>query len=279
MTEQGVLYVVATPIGNLEDMTVRAMETLGKSDLIACEDTRKSRILLQRWKISTRLMSVHRFSEARKIRSVLERLAQGENVSIISDAGTPAVSDPGSRLVKAVMEAGFRVVPIPGPSSIVAALSVSGMDCSSFIYLGFAPRTEKQRSEFFENLRTEARTAVFFDTARRIRDTLRAATDPLGQRRLVVLRELTKLHEESLFGSVTEVLESLERKDTIKGEFTLVVEGAQAPAETDPHNAVESLIMEGLSGKRLADEAYRRYGIRKSVAYQIYLEMKRPEEH
>ncbi len=277
MTKQGALYVVATPIGNLEDMTIRAIETLRKSDLIACEDTRKSRVLLQRWNISTRLMSMHRFSEARRMRTVLDHLARGEDVSIISDAGTPAVSDPGARLVRAVLEAGFRAVPIPGPSSIIAALSVSGMECSNFIYLGFAPRREEQRKVFFENLLTEARTAVFFDTPRRVRATLEVAADILGPRRLVVLRELTKLHEEILFGSAVDVLGALARKDTIKGEFTVVVEGATAQSEPDVHAAVGSLMLEGLSGKRLADEAQRRFGIKKGAAYKIYLEIKEPE--
>jgi 16S rRNA (cytidine1402-2'-O)-methyltransferase len=222
-------------------------------------------------------MSMHRFSEARRIRTVLDRLARGEYVSIISDAGTPAVSDPGSRLVRAVLEAGFRVTPIPGPSSIIAALSVSGMECSNFIYLGFAPRRKEQRKIFFEDLRCEARTAVFFDTPRRVRATLEVAADVLGPRRLVVLRELTKLHEEIMCGTAADVLKALAQKDTIKGEFTVVLEGAAVQAETDVHAAVDSLMLEGLSGKRLADEAHRRFGIKKSLAYQIYLEIKGPD--
>jgi 16S rRNA (cytidine1402-2'-O)-methyltransferase len=170
-----ILYVVSTPIGNLEDITLRALDVLRKVDLIACEDTRKSRILLERWEISTKLMSLHRFSESRKTQVILERLERGENVAIISDAGTPAISDPGSRLVRAAIEAGFTVTPVPGASSITAALSVSGMDCSSFVYLGFAPRTDGRRRTFFDKIRQEERTSLFFETAKRVQATLQVA--------------------------------------------------------------------------------------------------------
>ena len=273
---QGKLYIVATPIGNLDDITVRAIDVLKKVRLIACEDTRKSRILLQRWDIRTPLMSLHRFTEIRRTDTILDRLKSGDDVALISDAGTPAISDPGSRLVKAAIEFGFIVSPVPGASSIAAALSVSGMDCSSFAYLGFAPRKTDQRRLFFANLLTERRTTIFFETATRIQATLTVAAEVLPSRRMVLWRELTKLHEEFISGTAGVILESLEKKQSIKGEITAVMEGAPHEVETeDPDSAVKDLISEGFSGKRLAEEAHRRFGINKKAVYKRYLEMQK----
>jgi 16S rRNA (cytidine1402-2'-O)-methyltransferase len=273
--KNSVLYVVSTPIGNLEDITLRALDVLRKVDLIACEDTRKSRILLERWDISTKLMSLHRFSESRKTQFVLERLERGENVAIISDAGTPAISDPGSRLVRAALEAGFTVTPIPGPSSITAALSVSGMDCSSFVYLGFAPRTDARRRAFFDKIRQEERTSLFFETAKRVQATLQVAEEILGDRRLVLSRELTKLHEEIIPGTAASMLARLETRASVKGEIIVIVEGGSGSGpQIDAREAVRLLLAEGLSGKRLAEEAHKRYGLRKSDAYEAFLMIK-----
>jgi 16S rRNA (cytidine1402-2'-O)-methyltransferase len=269
------LYVVSTPIGNLEDITFRALDVLRRVDLIACEDTRKSRILLERWEISTKLMSLHRFSESRKTQVILERLERGENVAIISDAGTPAISDPGSRLVRAALEAGFTVTPIPGASSIAAALSVSGMECSSFVYLGFAPRTDGQRRAFFDKIGQEERTSLFFETAKRIQATLQVAEEILGDRRLVLSRELTKLHEEIIPGTAASILARFETRPSVKGEIVVVVEGGSgSDTQIDVREAVRLLIAEGLSGKRLAAEAHKRYGLRKSDAYEAFLMIK-----
>jgi 16S rRNA (cytidine1402-2'-O)-methyltransferase len=273
---QGKLYVVATPIGNLDDITVRAIDVLKNVNLTACEDTRKSRILFQRWNISTPLMSLHRFSETRRIKTIVERLGRGDHVALISDAGTPAISDPGSRLIKAAAEAGFTVTPIPGASSITAALSVSGMDCSSFAYLGFVPRKTDQRRIFFEDLRAEARTTIFFETAKRISATLTLAAEILPSRRMVMSRELTKLHEDIISGTADVLLKDLENKGALRGEMTVAVEGApRGEREEDPDAAVKHLMSEGFSGKRLAEEAHRRFGINKTTAYRHYLELKK----
>jgi 16S rRNA (cytidine1402-2'-O)-methyltransferase len=273
--KNSVLYVVSTPIGNLEDITLRALDVLRKVDLIACEDTRKSRILLERWDISTKLMSLHRFSESRKTQVILEGLERGENVAIISDAGTPAISDPGSRLVRAALEAGFTVTPVPGASSITAALSVSGMDCSSFVYLGFAPRTDGQRRAFFDKIRHEERTSLFFDTAKRVLATLQVAEEILGDRRLVLFRELTKLHEEIIPGTVASILALFEARASVKGEIVIVVEGGSGSSpQIDVREAVKLLMAEGLSGKRLAQEAHQRFGMKKSEAYEFFLVLK-----
>jgi len=273
---QGKLYVVATPIGNLEDITIRAIDVLKKVHLIACEDTRKSRILLQRWSIRTPLMSLHRFSEIRRTETVIDRLKRGDDVALISDAGTPTISDPGSRLIKAAIDSGFLVTPVPGASSIIAALSASGMNCSSFVYLGFAPRKMDQRRMFFANLLTETRTTIFFETAKRVQATLSAASEILPLRRMVLWRELTKLHEEFISGTAGVILESLNKKQSIRGEITVLIEGAsQEPETEDPDRAVKNLISEGFSGKRLAEEAHRRFGINKKMAYNLYLQVQR----
>jgi len=272
---RGVLYVVATPIGNLEDITIRALSVLKSADLVACEDTRKSLVLMRRWNISPRLLSLHRFSERKRIQAIILRLERGEQVALITDAGTPAISDPGHLLVRAVRDAGFTVTPIPGASSIAAALSVSGMDASSFVYLGFAPRRDDQRAAFFRDLVSEARTALFFETPRRILDTLAAALEILPERRMVVLRELTKRYEEALSGTAASILETFHQRDTVRGEIVVVVQGAsRATPDIDPDQVVRLLMEEGLSGKRLADEAATRFGLKKGEAYRTFLRIK-----
>ena len=186
----GALYVVATPIGNLDDITFRAIETLKAADLIACEDTRVSRVLLDRWNVSTSLISLHRFNETKKTSVILDHLRKGSNVALISDAGTPNISDPGYRLVRSAMDEGFRVVPIPGPSSIVAALSVSGIDGSSFVFMGFSPRKASALEQFFQTISHEGRTAIFLDTARRIMKTLEIAVRFIPSRRMVLAQRV-----------------------------------------------------------------------------------------
>ncbi len=275
---KGKLYVVATPIGNLEDITFRAVDVLRKVNLIACEDTRKSRVLLQRWNISSPLVSLHRFSEVRRTKAIIERLERGDHVALISDAGTPAISDPGAKLIKVATEAGFVVTPIPGASSVTTALSVSGMDCSSFTYLGFVPRKTDQKRIFFEDLRTETRTTIFFETARRIEAALTTAAEILPSRRMVMSRELTKLHEDIISGTADVLLKALQSKGALRGEMTVAVEGAQRGEDSeDPDAAVKHLMSEGFSGKRLAEEAQRRFGINKTAAYRRYLDLKKSD--
>ena len=272
----GALYVVSTPIGNLQDITVRALEVLGGVHVIACEDTRTTRTLLRKWDISTRLMSLHRFSENRKTRAILQRLEQGQDVALVSDAGTPAISDPGSRLVRAAQDAGYRVIPIPGPSSITAAISASGMDGSSFVYLGFVPRKREQKKSFFERLRIVERTAIFLEAPLRVKATLRIASEILGSRRLVLLRELTKMHEEILAGTAETILADLEKRPEVRGEIIVVVEsGETSRPDVDISDSVKTLMAEGLSGKRLAEEAHERFGVRKGDAYDEFLRIKR----
>lgn len=267
--------MVSTPIGNLEDITVRAITTLREVDVIACEDTRKTRTLLRRWNIATRLISLHRFSESRKTQTILHHLEQGRNVALVSDAGTPVISDPGSRLVQATRDAGFTVTPVPGPSSVLAALSVSGMDGSTFLCLGFVPKKTDQRTQFLERIEAADCVTVFFETPLRVKATLRLAAQVIGERRMSLLRELTKLHEEILPGTATSILAELEKRPSVKGEIVIVVEGRSTSAPAmDVSTAVKILAAEGLSGKRLAEEAHTRFGIRKGDAYKAFLSLK-----
>ncbi len=269
----GTLFVVATPIGNLRDITHRAIDVLQKVDLVACEDTRKSRILFQHWGITAKSVSLHKFNEARKIETLLERLLQGEDIAIVTDAGTPAISDPGHRLVAAAAKANILTVPIPGPSSIITALSVSGMDCGSFVYLGFVPKKLGERKAFFQNLEGETRTAVFFETAQRIVQTFEAAKSALTPREMVIMRELTKLHEEIFRGTPSEAYDIFSTRESIKGEIVIVLEGAKQETKVDSEAAIKTLVGEGLSGSALAGEAKRRFGMKKSDAYKVFLDL------
>jgi 16S rRNA (cytidine1402-2'-O)-methyltransferase len=272
----GALYVVATPIGNLDDITFRAIETLKAADLIACEDTRVSRVLLDRWNVSTSLISLHRFNETKKTSVILDHLRKGSNVALISDAGTPNISDPGYRLVRSAMDEGFRVVPIPGPSSIVAALSVSGIDGSSFVFMGFSPRKASALEQFFQTISREERTVIFLDTARRIMKTLEIAVRFIPLRRMALARELTKKFEEIISGEPASIIDSLSQRQNIKGEFVVIVEPTKIQEELDIDTIVSGLIREGYSGKALADEARTRFGVSKSVAYSTFLSLTDP---
>lgn len=272
----GILYMVATPIGNLEDITLRALNVLKAVDAVFCEDTRKTRILLQKWGISKQLISLHKFSEAKKTDLVLSRLESGECIAFVTDAGTPGISDPGARLTATAMAAGYKVVPIPGASAVMAALSASGFDSSSFVFLGFAPRKDGPRRLFFEKIAIEDKPAVFFETAHRILATLKVAAPILENRNMVIFRELTKIHEEIIAGTAESLVETLSAVETIKGEIVVAVEAShRAPTEgIDVEGAIRTLMDEGFSGKRLAIEAESRFGIKKSLAYDTFLELK-----
>jgi 16S rRNA (cytidine1402-2'-O)-methyltransferase len=225
----GTLYVVATPIGNLEDITFRALRVLREVAVVAAEDTRRTGLLLQHFQIRSRLMSLHRHNEGLRVAAVLGCLGRGESVALVTDAGTPAVSDPGASVVRAAVGAGFRVEPVPGPSAVVSALSVAGTEADGFVFLGFPPIRAKNRQLWMEKLRSAVGIGdvVFFEAPHRIVRTV-GELDVLGFGQLVVLRELTKIHESSYRGSPTEVLAQL---TTEAGEFTVVVpQGSLGPA-------------------------------------------------
>ena len=216
----GTLYVVATPIGNLEDITVRALRILKEVALIAAEDTRRTAHLLTRYGITTPTTSLHEHNEHAKSAAVIARLKAGDNIAVVSDAGTPTVSDPGRHLIAEAVAAGLRVEPIPGPSAVVTALSVSGFTDDEYVFMGFPPTRSKDRKEWLERLRKAAATVVFYESPHRIIRTLEEIRDFVGDANIVMARELTKAHEELVRGPISEVLA---HGIKVKGEFTVVL--------------------------------------------------------
>ncbi len=218
----GALYVVATPIGNLQDITLRALETLKTVDLIAAEDTRHTKKLLQHYGIETPLISFHQHSGERRIEQIIQRIQAGESVALVTDAGTPGVSDPGGALAEAAHQAGIRVIPIPGASAVTAVLSVAGLPAHRFRFEGFPPRKEGARRQFFESLQGEDTPIVFYESPHRLLKTLQAAYETLGDCTVVVGRELTKQFEEIFRGKLSEAIAHWQSKPP-KGEFVVVV--------------------------------------------------------
>jgi len=233
----GTLFVVATPIGNLEDITVRALRVLRDVSLIAAEDTRRTAHLLARHGIATPMTSLHEHNEGKKSGSLIARLAQGESVALVSDAGTPTVSDPGSLLIRESIAAGIRVEPIPGASAVLAALAASGLQSETFAFFGFPPTRAKARRLWFERLARAETTAIFFEAPHRIQSTLCQLMESIGDRQIVVGRELTKVHEQLVRGHISEVLKAL---PVAKGEFTVVVDIGQS-TESDEGFVIGSI--------------------------------------
>src|SRR3989344_552374 len=217
------LYIVATPIGNLEDITFRAVETLKRVDLILCEDTRVTQKLLSRYEIKTPTLSYHQHSKLNKIEYILDFLRRGKDLALVSDAGTPGISDPGSKLIQKVIESlgdSVKIVPIPGPSAVTALASISGFSVDRFLFLGFPPIKNK-RKKFFEEIISSSYPVIFYESPYRIIKTLRELSSLVGERKIVVCRELTKKFEPIYRGNIVEVIEKIE-KDKIKGEFTVI---------------------------------------------------------
>lgn len=220
------LYIVSTPIGNLEDITLRAIRTLKECDYIAAEDTRHTKILLNKYEISTPTLSYHSHSSDTKIQKIIDLLKEGKTISLVSDAGTPGISDPAYSLVTRAIEQGIEISPIPGPSSLLASLVVSGLPMNQFQYLGFLP-IKKGRKTLFEALVDEPRTTIFFESPHRLNKTLSQLVDQLGpDRKLSIARELTKLHEEVFRGTVSEANNYFERNKP-KGEFVIILSGSK----------------------------------------------------
>jgi 16S rRNA (cytidine1402-2'-O)-methyltransferase len=272
----GRLHIVSTPIGNLEDVTLRALRTLREVDLVLAEDTRRTRILLERYGISARPRSLHAHNEASRLREVLSALAVGQAVALVSDAGTPLVSDPGSRLVAAAIAHGHAVVAVPGSSAVLAALAVSGLPAARFTFLGFLPRRTSGRRELLGRLREASETLVIFEASRRLLGTLRDLRDALGERRACVARELTKLHEEAARGTLSELTDRF--TGGARGEVTIVVAGAVAEpfsAREDPVEAekgsldqrIHALLVEGHSPRDISAALARPFGARKREVY------------
>jgi 16S rRNA (cytidine1402-2'-O)-methyltransferase len=227
-SDRGRLYVVGTPIGNADDLSPRARDVLAKADVIAAEDTRTTLRLLSRIGVEARLLAYHEHNEAERVPALLEQLVGGKSVALVSDAGTPLISDPGWRLVREARAAGVAVVPVPGPCAAVAALSASGLPTDHFVFEGFLPRRDASRAERLESLKREQRTIVLYEAVHRIEATLSALCDAFGgDRRAAIARELTKTHEQIVSGTLTELAAQLGSSIPLLGEFVVVVGGAE----------------------------------------------------
>jgi len=220
----GTLYIIATPIGNLEDITLRALRILKEVDLIAAEDTRHTAFLLKHFGIQKPLTSYFEGNEMKKKDLILHQLKEGHPVALVSDAGTPGISDPGFRLIRIAIDHGIPVVPIPGPSAVITALSIAGLPTDAFVFKGFLPHKTKRRRDVLEEVKEARETLIFYESPHRVTASLQDVLDVLGDRQIVLARELTKLYEETLRGTVSQILTHLGEKKT-KGEITLVIEG------------------------------------------------------
>lgn len=266
----GTLYLVATPIGNLEDITYRAVRTLRESDLIACEDTRHTRKLLDHFGITTPASSYHEHNEIKRSRELTERLLQGLKIALVSDAGMPLISDPGYRLVRAAIEHKVPVQAIPGPSALITALAASGLPTDAFHFGGFLPPKSGQRSRALEALKQEAATLIFYEAPHRILETLAAVEQILGARPVVIARELTKIHEEFLRGTAAELKAILSDRNVLKGEITVLIGRAdRLPTDETPiEEAVEGFISAGIDRMNAIKAVARQRGLSKREVYR-----------
>jgi len=260
---QGTLYLVGTPIGNLEDITLRALRVLREVDLIACEDTRQTQKLLNHYKIETRTTSYHEHNELTRAPELVLRLEEGARIALVSDAGMPGISDPGYRLVGLCIRHNVAVVPVPGPSALLAGLVAGGLPTHSFRFFGFLPPKKNPRRKLLEDLRDSTATAIFFESPRRILASLKDLLEVAGDRPVVVAREVTKVHEEFLRGRCSEVLTTLQRRSTIPGEITLLIAGAGQEHSTAVHSQplkdrVQQLMQEGKMDRMEALKAVAR---------------------
>jgi 16S rRNA (cytidine1402-2'-O)-methyltransferase len=275
---QGILYVVATPIGNRDDITLRALHVLASADLIAAEDTRHTGKLLSYHDIKGRLTSYHEYNEKFKTPGLVQRLKNGSSVALVSNAGTPAVSDPGYRLIKEAVAAGIKVVPVPGVSAAVAALSVSGLATDSFVFIGFCPRKKEKRLELIRDLKNEKRTVIFYESPRRITRLIEEIIQVAGERNSVLSREITKIHEEFIRGTPSEILAVLRQRPEIKGECTLVVSGREEKEACSPEIVADELKEAIGSDKKplsaIAKETAKKFGLSKKAVYEEALRIK-----
>ncbi|MGM0714108.1 16S rRNA (cytidine(1402)-2'-O)-methyltransferase [Brevibacillus parabrevis] len=277
--ETGVLYLVATPIGNLDDITVRCLETLRAVDVIACEDTRQTRKLLNHFQIEKRTVSYHEHNKEASGQGLLQWLAEGKRIALVSDAGLPAISDPGADLVRDAVAAGYPVVPVPGANAALTALIASGLPTDRFVFCGFIGRENKERREELERLKRYPETLIFYEAPHRIAKTIAAMQEAWGNRRAVLARELTKRYEEFVRGTFDELLEWLDSGE-VRGEFCVIVEGYTGAAETEEAvdwwqqmsvvGHVDHYCEQGLSKKEAIKQAADDRGLPKRDVYNEY---------
>jgi 16S rRNA (cytidine1402-2'-O)-methyltransferase len=272
----GILYIVATPIGNLEDITLRAIRILKEADLIAAEDTRHTQKLLNKYDIRTPVTSYHDHNKEEKAPVLVARMLEGKNVALVSDAGTPGISDPGYFLINLAVDQKVPVVPVPGATAAIAALSISGLPTDSFVFEGFLPSRHTARMRRLEELKQEKRTLVLYEAPHRIHQTIDDMAAVLGDRKAVMTRELTKVHEETIRGTLSEIRDHL-IKGSSKGEFTVIVHGAEehpAQANIDPAEYLRNLMLhQGLSKKDAVAAAAKDLGLPKKDVYKESLKL------
>jgi len=271
----GILYVVGTPIGNLEDMTFRAVRILQTVDLIAAEDTRHTGKLLQHFQVKTPMISYHEHNQNSRIPDLLAQLVEGKNIALVSDAGIPGISDPGYELVRSCVESTLTVVPIPGPSAAITALCASGLPTERFVFEGFLPSKSTQRREYLTSLQTEARTLIFYESPHRLRDTLADLAMVWGQeRRIAIARELTKLHEEFWRGTIFQAIAVYQHREP-QGEYTLIVAGNPPhPVELTAEQVKAELldmVKSGVSRSQASRQLAEETGLPRRYLYQLAL--------
>lgn len=275
---KGGLYVVATPIGNREDITVRALNTLREVDLIAAEDTRRTGNFLNHHKIKNRLISYHEYNENKRMPQIISKLLDGSSIALVSNAGMPAVSDPGYRLIETAIDNNIKVIPIPGVSAATTAMSVSGLPTDSFVFIGFPPKKKGKRLNFLTELAVGPRPLIFYESPKRILTLLEEIISCMGDRPAVLAREMTKLHEEFLRGSVSEILMTMKKRAKVKGECTLIVAGREEKEEIDSEivkGEIKAALEKQQSGlSAITKLIAQKYGLPKNEVYDLALKVK-----
>lgn len=274
---KGKLYLVATPIGNLEDITLRALKVLKEVDIIAAEDTRHTLGLLNHFEISKPLISYYKQNESTKSEILVEKLKNGKNIAVVSDAGTPGISDPGEQIVKVAIENNIEIIPIPGACAMINALIVSGMPTREFSFIGFLSAIKKDRRDKLEEIKYETRTLIFYEAPHKLKTTLEDMLEMLGDRKIVLARELTKIHEEFIRGKISEIIGNL---NEVKGEFVVIVEGNNESKKDIELKELNSLSLEkhyefyeknGMSKKEIIKQIAKDRRVNKNEIYQYFL--------
>lgn len=271
---KGTLYIVSTPIGNLEDITLRALRVLGEVDIIAAEDTRHSLKLLTHHGVRKPMISYWREKEQERSDEIIGRLQTGQSVALISDAGTPGIADPGSVVIEKAIRENIHIISVPGPSALIAALSVSGLPTEHFTYLGFLPSRKMQRKKAIKNLRFEEKTLVFYEAPHRLLESLRDMVDILGDRKAAIVKEITKIHEEVTRGPLSEVISSI-RATTIAGEYVIILQGWERKDISISEEVLSELMahmQKGLGRKEAVHKIAERYGLSKKELYRKSLD-------
>ena len=281
---EGILYVCGTPIGNLEDITFRALKILKKVNLIAAEDTRHTKKLLNHYQINTKITSYYEYNKFKKAPYLVEILKNGQDIALVSDAGMPGISDPGYVLIDLALKNNIKIIPVPGVSALITALVVSGLPTDKFVFEGFLPRKIKERKKFFKSIENEERTVIFYETPHRLKRALKDMLEIWGDRKVVIARELTKMYEEVIRGNLSQILSEIDSKE-IKGEITLVVQGGIKKKANDTidflkdecimQEYLKKLKNQGYSNKEIIKITQEKLNIPKNLIYKKLLEMKK----